>query len=63
MGLFGKQSFNIEFGDKVRINDAGEKIRGLFGETGRKIGKAIDDATKDKTIQIDIKDDKKDSFR
>lgn len=63
MGLFGKQNFNIEFGDIIKINDAGEKIGGLFGETGRKIGKAIDDATKDKTIRIDIKDDKKGSFR
>lgn len=62
MGLFGINTFNIEIGDKIRINDAGEKIGSLFGEKGRAMGKAIDDLTKDKTIRIDVKDDKNKLF-
>lgn len=34
----------------VVIKDTGEKIGGMFGENGRKIGKKIDDKTKWITI-------------
>lgn len=66
MGFFdnlpGKQNLNIEIGDKLRINDVCEKLGSIFGEEGRRIGKELDDITKDKTIRIDLKNDKKDSY-
>ena len=53
MGLFdyGGQNINIKYGP-VRIRDVGEKVGSLFGEKGRKIGKAIDDLTKN--VDIDL---------
>lgn len=47
-----KKGFNAEIGG-VRINDVGEKIGSFFGEEGRKIGKSIDDATKNITIKYE----------
>ena len=55
---FINNSFNIEIND-YRINDVAQKVGFLlFGETGRIIGKIIDDVTKDKTIEFDTENDK-----
>ena len=46
-----KKNLNVEI-NGYKINDVAEKIGSLFGETGRSIGKAIDEATKNVTIKI-----------
>jgi len=51
----GKHSLNIEINNR-RIEDVAEKAGSIFGETGRSIGRAIDDFTKNVTIKIDSKD-------
>lgn len=48
----GKQNLNMEIGDKIRVDDVGEKVGGILGEKGRAIGKAIDELTKDITIHV-----------
>jgi len=46
-----KKNLNVEIND-YKINDVAEKIGSLFGQTGRGIGKAIDNMTKNVTIKI-----------
>jgi hypothetical protein len=41
-------------GVKILVNDIAEKVGSLFGEKGRKIGKDIDDNTKDIDIHIGL---------
>lgn len=55
-----KKNLNVEiYGHK--INDVAEKIGSLFGETGRVIGKAIDEVTKNVTIKIDDENSRRQS--
>jgi len=50
--MIRRDKFNIEIGGR-RINDVASKIGGLFGSTGRSIGRAIDKGTKNVTIKIE----------
>ena len=52
-----RKKLNVEINGH-RITDVAEKIGAFFfGEKGREIGKAIDDVTKDVTIEIGAKND------
>ena len=53
--LFEPSSLNLEINGK-RVDDVAEKIGSVFGEEGRKIGKLIDNATKNVTIKIETDD-------
>jgi len=50
--MIRRDKFNVEIGGR-RINDVASKIGGLFGGTGRTIGRAIDKGTKNVTIKIE----------
>jgi hypothetical protein len=50
--MIKRHKLNMEIGGR-RINDVASKLGGLFGNTGRKIGRAIDNGTKNVTIKIE----------
>ena len=51
-----KRNLNFEINEH-RIEDVAEKIGSIFGETGRNIGKAIDELTKNVTVKIKTRDE------
>ena len=49
-----KHNLNLEIGNRL-IKDVAEKLGSIFGKRGRRIGKTIDDLTKNITIKVDTK--------
>ena len=50
-----KRNLNIEINNR-RTEDVAEKLGSVFGNRGCRIGKTIDDLTKNITIKIDSKE-------
>ena len=53
-----RHNVNVEIND-CRIEDVAEKIGSLFGDKGQRIGKSIDDLTKNVTIVIDTENNRR----
>jgi len=52
-----RHNLNLELGNRL-ITDIAEKVGSIFGKRGRRIGKTIDDLTKNITIKVDTKSHK-----